>query len=1087
MPMQRNRILIGLAFAVTQIALGSQSLVLTSTFRASSTLPNTTPYAQLGSWKIEGQADHWVNHATNVDLFALSSDASISITAANSLLLQGHNSEVNIYLPLGNTTAFRFVAQRNMTTGKYTLEFWDQETGAYSAAEATPSNFKTVDRRNHQFSIGSFYAATSPDVRIGFIRWSSGVRPLGGKPPLMVASSPGDLLDFEFDGSNKEVSGNNLSLTISAGSLSFADTAVYAPAINLGATPLTVRAGTVATIDASNSFSNSDSANLRCLWGQTKAAQWGKLDEGSVNCTATFIPPVFGTYYIRVVVQDPIGRASSRTFKIGAVATDDKDVVVVGDPKIGAILGPLVRYGANPWSWMDDRNKAAADNQIALIANGTWDDFWNVADPNGTITVTGAAYGGSGSSTIVTGAGTQFQTDFCGGVGNTTPVAETNTIWVWYPSTDYPGTTGRGWYPIVSCDSQTQLTLQFKFQHRTGTFDGLQYAIGSAAKMYGWIRGNIPGNYYDNVLALYSLYYRTGIDDYLDAARTMASRFWTGPNWDRGWIYNNSQLYGTFVVAGPARGQAPTGLVLWYLDQGTNIWTGAHHLWDTWVSQATTPTTYMGSIRERQYMLGGLALCALYDADSTYKDTTCPNALSSAINNVWKPLQLTSGAKNWPETNLLKNYMAYDGTNYVTVTDGSPNITMHGSTTFVVDDFFTDYVGNGPPLVTTNGTAVTYSGGDLFDANWIHQIPAPLWVKLNGAFYQVASINSTTSLTLISSAGIQSSPVSMIPLNRWLWFIDDPRNVDLPGNKNSDVGDSAIYKIASITDPTHAVLATPYTSGGCPRGCNKGLTTSHVPGFGDFPYMTGMSMGTLAQFVYPALVAHGDTTTAAIVKQMVRDGVAYLQASAYDPSNKSVFASTQFLNCRNGLPYDECAGTLVFNGEAINAFTQGFLLTGDSSMKDSADVLIQAMWCKPTGGWTCPFAPSGTYMPDINGNGVDGGYMINPNPASNKWLGFFFGYGFNMSSAAARVGGIAPVELRTVSVPFDLTSVENAGKVRLTILEPSGISHETICVTSPCQATVDARQGDHLMKLDYLSDLGIVISPGEISVLSVER
>ena len=43
-----------------------------------------------------------------------------------------------------------------------------------------------------------------------------------------------------------------------------------------------------------------------------------------------------------------------------------------------------------------------------------------------------------------------------------------------------------------------------------------------------WTNGNNNWNYYDGgVLAAYRLYYRTGIDDHLAAARRMADLWWT--------------------------------------------------------------------------------------------------------------------------------------------------------------------------------------------------------------------------------------------------------------------------------------------------------------------------------------------------------------------------------------------------------------------------------------------------------------------------------------------------------------------------------------------------------------------------------
>jgi hypothetical protein len=64
---------------------------------------------------------------------------------------------------------------------------------------------------------------------------------------------------------------------------------------------------------------------------------------------------------------------------------------------------------------------------------------------------------------------------------------------------------------------------------------GLTYAADHQyATHWGWSQMGAPANYYDNVAAYYALYYRSGIDDYLTAARKLADRFWESPPIDQG-------------------------------------------------------------------------------------------------------------------------------------------------------------------------------------------------------------------------------------------------------------------------------------------------------------------------------------------------------------------------------------------------------------------------------------------------------------------------------------------------------------------------------------------------------------------------
>jgi hypothetical protein len=58
--------------------------------------------------------------------------------------------------------------------------------------------------------------------------------------------------------------------------------------------------------------------------------------------------------------------------------------------------------------------------------------------------------------------------------------------------------------------------------------------------------------------------------------------------------------------------------------------------------------------------------------------------------------------------------------------------------------------------VTTVGTAVTKVSGTSFDTTW----PAGTNILINGVNYQIASVSSTSALTLSSTAGTQASAVS---------------------------------------------------------------------------------------------------------------------------------------------------------------------------------------------------------------------------------------------------------------------------------------------------------------------------------------
>jgi PAS domain-containing protein len=69
--------------------------------------------------------------------------------------------------------------------------------------------------------------------------------------------------------------------------------------------------------------------------------------------TPTLTGLVFGDYLVQLTVTDQNGNSGVRAVHIGAVATDGNGVVVNANPAAGAILGPMIAFGKNPWGLGD--------------------------------------------------------------------------------------------------------------------------------------------------------------------------------------------------------------------------------------------------------------------------------------------------------------------------------------------------------------------------------------------------------------------------------------------------------------------------------------------------------------------------------------------------------------------------------------------------------------------------------------------------------------------------------------------------------------------------------------------------------------
>jgi hypothetical protein len=349
---------------------------------------------------------------------------------------------------------------------------------------------------------------------------------------------------------------------------------------------------------------------------------------------------VAGSYTFQLTVTDSSQQSGVCTVNHGAVVTDDNNVVITNNPAVDTLLGPMIRFGANPWPWFDDRHKADADVQIANMDTyyGAWFD---VADP-GTVSVT-VNPDHYGAPSVVTGSGTTFTTTFCQGPTSPTVPISGIMIDIWYPTNNplVPGETGRRMAAVASCQSDTQLTLNVPWTSDVNGGTGLSY--GDNANYVPWAYNMSPANYYDNVAAFYALYYRSGIIDYLNAARRLADRWWRCPEINRG---NTFTAYGA-GNGGPGRSSSLMGLVLRAMDSPPHdMWAGLEHWWSLEgvlrlaagsIDQVTLPA--MWDVRETSYALAELSYCALFDTSGL--KTTCQGWVSSAISGMFATAKQT--------------------------------------------------------------------------------------------------------------------------------------------------------------------------------------------------------------------------------------------------------------------------------------------------------------------------------------------------------------------------------------------------------------------------------------------------------------
>jgi hypothetical protein len=994
------------AAALTGVrASANQSVVLAPGTSGTFTVPSSAPFDTLGDTRVELRLHDWSVPSSNTRVLEIPG-VPVFLTAQGELCVDNRIDASPAYggemcADITGQTDLVMRVQRDTANKLFKLEVrtanqdWTATTYCGYKANGTQGNqfpcpIGTVNLRS--WGGTGTVGDTGTAGKLAWVKWFSGVVPTG-TPMHEMASA--DLADWRFEGNGNDTSGHQLNISIQA---SYTESPRYAPVCAAGQ-QLVFRAGFRGTLDATSSYPLNGSSTVAYFWQQLSGPStvfWSSRSAARPDITGM----VFGSYVFQLTVTDSNGQSTACTVKHGAVASDDNGVVITANPTVDVILGPLIRYGANPWPWYDDRHKAAADMQIANLSryylNQDGLPYWDVPG-TGTVTVTTG-------STEVSGAGTAFTTTFCQGPGSVTTPKSGATIIVWYPTT-YGGqqTTGRQIVPISSCTDDTHMTLT-KPWGEVSDGSGLNYLYGNDNVWGMWIYGPAPQNYYDNVMGFYSLYYRTGIDDYLTAARRLADLWWRIPNTDRGRMLGDNSLNAEYTF--PPRSQSTTGLVLRALDGKPEMWAGLHKAWDRWMWYLDIPDASWGvwDLREMGYHLTFVSLCGLFDPDETYRNT-CRAAVSRSFERVWTPLRASDGG--WE--GLMSTADAW--------TPASTTATLE----------------KGSTLVTGNGTS--WSSAQFVNG-------ALIWFTANSA---------------------------------------KPRS-------NAD-GDPVTYS-ATWMDGTHLTLDRLYEGENGLHGWVLGYKAypEAAVGFGQSPFSMGL-LSTAFDFAQKA-IADSDPGNSALAGAYRTSAVDWVRNYGYWPAKKGMYYFAQYANCQHpiGDSNAQCTAgnnesqSRTLSAETIRGIGAAYLNSRDEGLKVFGDSLYSAMFSKPgTGG---P-AADGYYVSDLEDG--RGWYMIGTPPAgqSPKWFGQFFGYGALSTWPAYRLGGPQPEARQTVVVGFDREAIPNVRQVRITITAPSGTTTRTVCDISPCQVSVDGRQGDHLMALEYLGAQGDRAAAGEAAILAI--
>jgi hypothetical protein len=916
-----------------------------------------------------------ISKAAGTGCSGMNGNQTITAVSGNTITIQydgtGCSYTANSGIALSQDFVFRY--HRDVAAQQLIGEVWNVDGTGHSAQALGMVNTAPIVLPG-VFQIGD----NGVTGNLAYLRWYSGTIPVGAPAPS--GSSGGDLADWEFENNGKDSSGHHLDISF-ASQPTYVASPSYAPACSAGVSQ-SFRVGQPATLDGSGSFPLDGGTALTYSWSQIPSVAAGApLQNLTWSATNVAQPTVtgfgFGPMNFQLTVTQGDGQSTTCTVHDGAVTADGNNVVVNAtgnatlDKAIATLIGPQVQLGRNPWPFYDQAAAADAAVQIADM-DVDYFDYWDIADP-GTVTVTTGSH-------LITGVGTRFTTSFCQAPANPSTPKPGASIIVWYPTgrtLNGVPETGRRRMDVTSCNGDTQLSATVSDNNGWMPDAPAGAGLSYTAEFYNhvWEFNSAPANYYDNVQAYYALYYRSGIDTYLAAARKLADRFWTSPEIDRGLAFNVGDWFG----AQNGRSNSISGLVLRALDTfdgHLDMWAGLHNVWsytDWLLTQAYPLWSTGGGVdgREFGYTLAQAAYGALFDTDPTWQ-AYCRSMIESSFQpgapGIW-PKTLDAGQHAWLQWVEMKS------------------------------TFDSGAAWNGSTVTLTNGSnVVACSTGNCG------------WQASDFAAYDANNGN-----TCSSGASCATVPVLFTDSATW------------PADSTHTDSVSYCYPNAcTFIDSNHFTLDRPYAGPSGTHGWVFGVSggslggnVSGVVGYGSLPYMQGilswgLDLAGKAMACSPtggpsncddATATQAFSYSGMAVNWIVNYG---LVPSAYGASyfagfpacGTAVGAGNLWCN-RN----DTSLQSREMMGDAYRGLAAAYRRSPSPALKTVLDNWYSGMWAKP-GTNPLVASPDGQYDVSFDPTGCPGcGYYLNDGaPYSQKFFGQHFGISNEGGWPAVRLG-----------------------------------------------------------------------------------
>ncbi|WP_031494835.1 PKD domain-containing protein [Bryobacter aggregatus] len=601
------------------------------------------------------------------------------------------------------------------------------------------------------------------------------------------------------------------------------------------------------------------------------------------------------------------------------------------------------------------------------------------------------------------------------------------------------GTEGYGTMNVTACLSDTRLYWEGGYEAIRGVQKDKTYSYID----HRWVTNNGGGgiNFYDEVLANYAQYFRSGLKPALDAARAVGDYWLSQPDINDGWVFpapRNMSAAG--VVAGAV------------LDGRVQSWYALRKLAERGVVTAERNSCF-DDPRESAYEMMWLAFAAMFDPVDTGNPDT-PNQRS-----YWKAKLAKSYARDLsckgPDNSFSSPFYFY-GNEYPTmgVKNGSTEVTGSGFRPNLCPR-----VAGGTGNVVQGSGILTITSGTL-----VNGLKIVLAGTRGGQPYtpslQFSGLGSSTTLSALWLGDTGSVT----------WQVENDLDSMAMASTPKVSFDSSVYSMTcTYNSPTSLTLIRPWPG---PTG-NAYMTRGGLPGIGMQPFMAGIKA---LQMKYASLGADG--TLAANYSDLANKISSWVLTDGFDPDTGGLFYGRGFANCEPVLkasqPSFEYRNVFCSNGTAswAKATARALLAEAQSAVRiayeanpsqhflELGDQFYANLWGRDQ------FTQQGFALAE---SGISNDFAADMSLSYGKWYGFQFGIGMAHQWPAVRIGGVRPVQVEQASINFDKAGINGAAKARLTVTEPSGRTIVYTCADSPCQVDLDRRQGDHWLKIEYLS------------------